>query len=284
MGARTQRPSAYRLPSPAVLVLVLGFVFNGGPSSGDSLQASWRADLERADVAHVGNIRAGARQSPGTAGGTKVSSDALVERFKSEKVFSRQFEIAEEIAYRGDRTVLPLLVPWLQHEDRHIRANVAFIFGRLGDSRGLQIVTDILSDRSYRPEGQGIAIAPSDGRYHVASQIAADRYYAAHVLGDLRDPRAVATLVSLLKDPETNSIVPWALEKIGDKRAIGPLLDVLEDDGPTMRVLAIYALEGLRATEALPRLTSLLDDHRRSNFGGRVSVADAARAAIEKLK
>jgi hypothetical protein len=51
-----------------------------------------------------------------------------------------------------------------------------------------------------------------------------------------------------------------------------------------MRVLAIYALEALNAKEALPRLISLLDDRRRSNFGAQVSVADAAKAAIAKLQ
>ena len=51
-----------------------------------------------------------------------------------------------------------------------------------------------------------------------------------------------------------------------------------------MRVTAIYALEALNAKEALPRLISLLDDHRMSNSGSQVSVADAARAAIAKLR
>jgi hypothetical protein len=38
------------------------------------------------------------------------------------------------------------------------------------------------------------------------------------------------------------------------------------------------------AREALPRLTSLLNDDRKSNFGSQVSVADAARAAIARLQ
>ena len=150
--------------------------------------------------------------------------------------------------------------------------------------RAVQVIADILTDRSDRPEGQGIATASGDGRYHVARQIAADRYYAAHLLGDLRDPRAVPILVPLLKDTEVAFIVPWALGQIGDKRAVGPLLNVLDDDSPSMRVMAIYALEALNAKEALPRLISLLDDHRLSNFGSQVSVADAASAAIAKLK
>ena len=36
--------------------------------------------------------------------------------------------------------------------------------------------------------------------------------------------------------------------------------------------------------EALPRLTALLKDHSRSNLGAQVSVADAARAAIARLR
>ena len=81
-----------------------------------------------------------------------------------------------------------------------------------------------------------------------------------------------------------SSIVPWALGQIGDKGAVGPLLDALDEDSPTTRVLAIYALETLHAREALPRLTALLTDHRRAAFGAQVSVADAARAAIAKLQ
>jgi HEAT repeat protein len=147
-----------------------------------------------------------------------------------------------------------------------------------------QVITDMLTDRSDRPEGQGLATASSDGRYHVERQIATDRYYAAHLLGDLRDPRAVPILVPLLKDKEVNSIVPWAFGRIGDKSAVGPLLDALDEGNPSMRVLSIYALETLNAKEALPRLISLLDDHRKSNFGAQVSAAEAAKAAIAKLQ
>ena len=78
--------------------------------------------------------------------------------------------------------------------------------------------------------------------------------------------------------------MPWALGQIGDKSAAGPLLDALDEDSPSMRVLAIYALETLNAKEAVPRLISLLDDHRKSNFGAQVSVAEAAKAAIAKLQ
>jgi len=67
-------------------------------------------------------------------------------------------------------------------------------------------------------------------------------------------------------------------------RVPSALIDALDDDSPSMRVLAIYALETLNAKEAVPRLIPLLDDHRKSNFGAGVTVAEAAKAAIAKLK
>lgn len=249
----------------------------------DGVQVSEGAGVELSSGAHDAVVFVAPRESPKPRVAT-TSTGVLVEQFRSEKVFWRQIDIAKEIVDRHDASVLPSLAEWLSHEDRHLRGNVAFIFAGLGDPRGFDTIVEILNDRSDRPEGQGMAMPSSDGRYRVVLQITADRYYAAHLLGDLRDPRAVPVLVPLLKDKETNSIVPWALGEIGDRRAIGPLLDALDDESPTMRVLAIYALEKLHAKEALPRLTTLLNDDRKSNFGAQVSVADAARAAIAKLQ
>jgi HEAT repeat protein len=212
------------------------------------------------------------------------SAEALVEQFKNERVFWKQMEVAKAIVGKHDASALPLLAEWLGHQDRHIRGNVAFIFASFGDPRGLRTIADILVDRSQRVEGQGIPTASSDGRYRFERQVASDRYYAAHLLGDLRDPRGVDLLVPLLGDPETQSIVPWSLGQIGDKRAIPPLIAALDNDDPSNRVLAIYALEALDANEAIPRLTTLLSDDRKSRFGARVTVSEAAKAAIAKLR
>ena len=43
--------------------------------------------------------------------------------------------------------------------------------------------------------------ARAAGLSWLPGQIRQDRYYAAHLLGDLKDPRGVPILVSLLKDP-----------------------------------------------------------------------------------
>jgi hypothetical protein len=212
------------------------------------------------------------------------TSSALVEQFRNEKFFWKQIEIAQAIAGKQDLSVLPPLADWLHHHDRHIRGNVAFIFASLGDPRGLETIADILADRSERLSGQGISRPPSDLRYRFEQQVAADRYYAAHLLGDLRDPRGVAFLVPLLDDPETQAIVPWSLAQIGDKSAIPPLIAALDHDDPSNRVLVIYALEALHAKEAIPRLVTLMNDDRKSRFGAAVAVSEAAKAAIARLQ
>jgi HEAT repeat protein len=217
----------------------------------------------------------------------KESSAKLVEEFKNSKVFWQQFEIARKIAVLGDTNVLSVLAGSLTNEDRHVRGNAALIFAGMKDDRGFEVIRTILNDRSGRPEGQGSPggdwISPG-GNSTLQAQIVADRYYAVHLFGDLKDPRAVPILVPLLHDQEVNNIVPWALGEIGDKRAVEPLIGTLSDKDPSMRVLAILSLEKLKAREAVPRLRELLNDSNRSNFGKSMSVAEAAQTAITNLE
>lgn len=204
----------------------------------------------------------------------------LVSQYKSERSFWKQFEIAKQIVALRDRSVLNELSDWLSIEDRHIRGNTAFIFAALGDDRGFTVINAILTDGSDRPVGQGIP----GGNPNSRAQIHADRYYAAHLFGDLKDARAVPILIPLLHDSDVNYIVPWSLGEIGDHGADQALIGLLSDPSPSLRVLAIYALEKLKAKAALPRLRELQDDREKSNFGDQVTVGDAAKVAIANLE
>jgi HEAT repeat protein len=204
----------------------------------------------------------------------------LLQQFESTTVFWRQIEVAKAIVAANDVSVLPTLQSWLTHEDRHLRGNAAFIYAGLGNPLGFDVIAAILRDHSERPVGQGIP----GGRWSLQGQIGADRYYAAHLLGDLKDPRGVPILVPLLKDTEVNYIVPWSLGQISDRAAIQPLIRALSDQNPSIRVLAIHAIVELKAAEALPRLRQLLGDNERSNFDKLESVTEAAKSAIAKLE
>lgn len=218
--------------------------------------------------------------------GQAQDAAGLVEQFQAENIFWRQFTIAKEIVRLQDRRALGDLASWLDHEDRHIRGNTAFIFAALGDDGGLRVISAILTDGSDRRLGQGIGIAPGNPAtpgWWLAPQLRADRYYAIHLLGELRDPRSVPILIPLLHD-ELNYKVAWALGEIGDTRAVGPLIETLSDTDPSVRVIAVGSLEKLGAKEVLPALRVLLDDHARANFGEQMSVDDAARRAIATLE
>jgi HEAT repeat protein len=213
----------------------------------------------------------------------------LLKGFERASLSFDQFEWAKALVAAHDMSVLPKLEPWLTHSDRLQRGNAAFVFAGLGDPRGFETIVSILNERSERPHGQeGVYHLPrdvgADAHFVSAATIGQDRYYAAHLLGDLKDRRAVPILVKLLNDPDVNYIVPWSLGQIGDRSAIPALISVLGDENPSMRVLATYALEELGAIEALPRLRNLLDDPQRSTFGERVAVSETARDAIGKLE
>jgi len=218
-------------------------------------------------------------------GQPRQSAAELLETFGSTKIFWQQFEVAKKVVEVRDASPLAQLESWqleswLSHRDRHVRGNVAFMYAALGDRRGFDVITAILNDRSERPEGQGIP----GSRWSLQAQIAADRYYAVHLLGELKDPRAIPVLVALLQDEQVNYKVAWALGEIGGKAAVQALVEALHSGSPDVRVIAIEALAKRNVKDALPNLRPLLDDNARSHFGQLVSVADAARAAITKLE
>lgn len=208
------------------------------------------------------------------------TATGLVEQFKSTPTW-KQLEVARQIVALHDKSVLQDLEPWLSNEDMHVRGNAAFIFASLGDDRGFQVIKAILENRSPK---RAVLMNDDTGHPSFDRQIREDRYYAAHLFGDLKDPRAVPILIPLLKDQDINWIIPWSLGEIGDKSAIPPLIETLSASSPDMRVLAVYALEKLKAKEALPQIRGLLNDHERIHFDGLGSVADAAKTAIATLE
>jgi hypothetical protein len=78
----------------------------------------------------------------------------------------------------------------------------------------------LMDASSNRTLGPGIGIGPSDGHtYSLSHQIQADRYYAVHLFGELKDRRAIPVLIPLLRDETLNYKVAWALGQIGGRAA-----------------------------------------------------------------
>lgn len=211
----------------------------------------------------------------------------LIEQFKTETVFWKQLEVGQRIVMAKDARVFAELESWLAHPDRHIRGNTAFVLGSLGDPRGFEVISAILSDVSDRSEGQGVSCAQAGQQgkscWSPRLQIASDHYYAVHLLGMLKEPRAVPILVSLLDDPDINYKVPWALSNIGGKSAIVGLVTALRNPSPQVRIYGIEELVNLHAVEALPDLFPLLTDQTIGVQQG-TTVSDVARTAIATLQ
>jgi HEAT repeat protein len=234
---------------------------------------------------------------PAAGAGSTSEVTRLLAMFQAESAFWRQIDIADDLAAVAAPRDLVELEPWLAHEDRRTRANAAYLFARVGDPRGLEVLEAILGDFSAgrRVEWQGGSLVtgkddPHGMERHLRSpsalraQIRTDRYYAVHVLGRLRDPRAVPMLLPLLEDDAIDYNVAWALGEIGDRRAITALIVALRDPDALVRQSAIHALVKLRATESLPDLVAMFGDAALPSAGDRVPVGVTARKAAEALR
>ena len=143
-----------------------------------------------------------------------------------------------------------------------------------------------MKDRSPRPADPG-GIPDSHGLPSIENQIRQDRYYAAHVLGDIGDRRAVPALIEALQDESINYEAACVLAHLGDQRAVPGLLAALERAqgiGPKsvntdMRLWAGYGLMGLRHPLGLRTSAEFLkgghDDELR-----RLYTADAASQRV----
>lgn len=235
-------------------------------------------------------------------GCSKLPTDKLISEFESEPVFWQQFEIGKKIASVASIEDISSLEPWLAHKDRRLRGNAAYIFAKLGDRRGNEVLRNILQDNSTertvhieemlfsqlsvgdekadRESLEALRRSPEA----IQRQIAADRYYAAHLFGELRDRSAVEILIPILDDDEVNYGVTWALGEIGDSRAIPPLIAALSHRDAVVRVSAINALKKLRAVQAIPALESLSNDPEIPHAGDQVPVGKVAREAAEFIR
>ena len=106
------------------------------------------------------------------------------------------------------------------------------------------------------------------------------RIHAADVLGRLGDSRAVEPLLATLKDSDVGvrHMAAYALGELKDRRAVGPLIAALRDSSYFVRGMAAWALGELKDPRAVEPLKTLL------LFDPDNGVLYAARAAIIKIE
>ena len=113
-------------------------------------------------------------------------------------------------------------------------------------------------------------------------QSATDRPRRVFELGEAGSLSAVPELSAALKDPNGNvrRLAASALGKIGDARAVTPLLALLEQEQkPQVRQYAVKALGKIRDPRAQPMLQKIAASENERYY-----TRDAARAALRKSK
>jgi HEAT repeat protein len=206
---------------------------------------------------------------------------------------------ALERAARHDALVTGL-ISLLRNEDGDARASAAAALTRVVDERAVEPLIEALEDRygsvsSWAAEALGVqgderAVGPlielmnrpsagmewghalnSLGKIGGARAAAALARWmsigsedtaarAATALGKMGDPRGVEYLLNALRDPKLARDAAYAFESIKDRRALDPLLDLLNDDNVWMRQGAAVALGNLGDSRAIPHLVEMMTD------------------------
>jgi HEAT repeat protein len=98
--------------------------------------------------------------------------------------------------------------------------------------------------------------------YLLKSPYQLDREKASDYLGESGNPEAVPALIEALDDTTISWLAAESLGKIGDSRAVEPLIAVLGSDEKWLRKNAAEALGILRASSAVEPIIRLLADKK----------------------
>jgi len=99
--------------------------------------------------------------------------------------------------------------------------------------------------------------------------------------GERQDPESVSNLIAILKHEDGNArrLAASALGKIGDPRAVQPLMDLLATETkPQVRQYAVKALGALRDPRPVDLLQKIADDENEMYY-----TRDSAKHAIENI-
>jgi len=251
----------------------------------------------------------------------KRNVGGLIKALRHEKHDVRQ-AAARALGRIGDARAVEPLIAALKDKYFKLRETAAWALGYIGDARAVEPLIAVLKDKEkgldlrqaaawaleqlgWKPDqgedGAWYWIVRRDWEKAVALGFPAvepliavlkDAYEdgdvrqaAAGALGKIGDARALEPLIAALKDGSSGvrQAVAEALGKIGDVRALEPLIAVLKKKGADweekysyVRPAAARALGNIRDSRALESLITALKD-------GNKNVRQAAAGALEQL-
>lgn len=126
------------------------------------------------------------------------------------------------LKYSDNPSVIPYIEEKLYDESPMVRKNALIALGNLGAVNTIPAIIVVLNDEDKFTRCQ-----------------------AAHVLGVLKDEKAVYPLVKILRQdpyPFARQTAANSLGEIGDEHAVPPLIDSLDDEVPRVRSASLVAL------------------------------------------
>lgn len=123
-------------------------------------------------------------------------------------------------------------------------------------------VIDLMSDPDQDVRTQALLVGASleatGAVPHIVSLLGDDDWWlrltAIETLGKIGDPRAVEPLLNAMRDPDNQMACAEALGRIGDERSLGPLCHLLSSPSPEVRVEALRSLRRMANRQVLPVL------------------------------
>lgn len=164
---------------------------------------------------------------------------------------------------------VPLIIERLRRGDEDERAVAAWCLGRFGVEEAIDPLIDNLNDPSSKVRAETVvALYPFKHARVVTTLItrlddedANVQMAAAAILGWIRDEKAVEPLIGKLSgNSELSKVVINSLERIGDARAVQPLIEILSDEDSEKRSFAVFALRRFDDRTTLPTLIAKLQD------------------------
>ncbi len=185
----------------------------------------------------------------------------------------------------ADERVLEPLHSALVSQDWVVRMHAARAVGRLGNPQSIETLVLLLQDKVPAVRDEAIAALVSIGESAVAPLVEAlenqdwrIRLRATEALCVLKSQTAVKPLVRLLQhDPDTvvRQEAARALGNIGDSTTVDALLGVIEE--PRLQVRAIEALGKIGDRRVLPLLFQLISQLKTSEYEDRTPACEDTR-------
>ncbi|HET7696522.1 MAG TPA: HEAT repeat domain-containing protein [Vicinamibacterales bacterium] len=176
----------------------------------------------------------------------------------------------------ADKSAIPALTAALQDPEPRVRGRAAEALGLIGDTGSAAAVGDMVS--AYVKAGAIAALSPDDERWPVTPEADAVRLG----LFALVRQKAFEPLTAAIVDGSGRVSgwwpVAYALQRIGDPRAVPALKQLIATPGRYTRAFAARGLGAYRDVSSVPALRAMIDEAR-----GDVGVTVSAVRALAQI-